>query len=178
MTFSSSQYQSAKRVKLLICDVDGVLTDGTVYLDNTDGEFKAFNIKDGLGIKMLSKSGITVAIITGRNSEVVSRRMKELSVEHFYQGQADKTAAFNDLLEKLDIGPESVAYVGDDLPDLPLMKRCALSFAPVDASSFVVEKADYLLTTKGGRGAVREIAEILLTAQGKLESLHQEYWPE
>ena len=176
MSFSNRIFEQAKEIRCLICDVDGVLTEGQVYLDNHDGELKAFNIKDGLGIKLLEQADITVAIITGRQSEVVARRMRELSVAHVYQGQVDKIAAFEDLLEKLSLAPEQVAYVGDDLPDLPLMRRCAIGFAPADAAKFVQEKADYPLTTAGGRGAVREIAEILLQAQGKLDEIHQEYW--
>jgi 3-deoxy-D-manno-octulosonate 8-phosphate phosphatase (KDO 8-P phosphatase) len=176
MSFSNRIYNQAKEIRCLICDVDGVLTEGQVYLDNEVGEQKAFNIKDGLGIKMLEKHGIIVAIITGRKSDIVSRRMKELAVEHVYQGQADKQAAFDDLLAKLSLQPQQVAYVGDDLPDLPLMRRCAIGFAPADAAQFVIEKADYTLTKNGGRGAVREVAELLLQAQGKLDDIHQEYW--
>ena len=176
MSFTNEIYQRALHIRCLICDVDGVLTDGTVYLDNEAGELKAFNIKDGLGIKLMQRSGIEVAIITGRNSPVVSRRMAELGVKHYYQGQVNKQAAFEDLLQKLDISAEQVAYIGDDLPDLPLMKRVGIGFAPSDAASFVQEKSDYLLDTKGGRGAVREIAELLLATQGKLDAIHQEYW--
>lgn len=176
MEFSNRVFTAAKHIRCLICDVDGVLTDGSVFLDNDQAELKAFNIKDGLGIKLLMRSGIQVAIITGRNSPVVSRRMAELGIEHYYQGQVDKLAAYNDLLEKLSLSPEQVAYVGDDLPDLPLMKRCGISFAPFDAVDFVKEKTDYQLQTAAGRGAVREITEILLTAQGKLQKIHEEYW--
>ena len=178
MSLSSEIFQKAKGIRCLICDVDGVLTDGSVYLDNHEGELKAFNIKDGLGIKLMQRAGIETAIITGRNSPVVSRRMKELGITHFYQGQADKSAAFNDLLQKLSLSADEVAYVGDDLPDLPLMKQVGIGFAPADAASFVREKADYLLQTDGGKGAVREIAELLLQIQGKLDQIHQEYWTE
>ena len=176
MSFTSDIYQLAKNIRCLICDVDGVLTDGSVYLDNQQGEMKAFNIKDGLGIKLMQRGGIETVIITGRNSPVVSRRMAELGIEHYYQGQQDKQAAFEDVLAKLNIQPDNVAYVGDDLPDLPLMKQVGIGFAPADAASFVREKADYLLQTDGGKGAVREIAELLLATQGKLDSIHEEYW--
>ena len=176
MSFTSEIYQIAKQIRCLICDVDGVLTDGSVILDNQSGEQKAFNIKDGLGIKLMQNNGIVVAIITGRNSPVVSRRMAELGVEHTYQGQSNKIAAFDELIIKLGITADQVAYVGDDLPDLPLMKRCGIGFAPSDAASFVQQKSDYLLETKGGRGVVREIAELLLATQGKLDAIHQEYW--
>lgn len=178
MSLSSETFQKAKGIRCLICDVDGVLTDGSVYLDNQDCELKAFNIKDGLGIKLMQKAGIETAIITGRNSPVVSRRMKELGITHYYQGQVDKSAAFEDLLNKLSLSADEVAYIGDDLPDLPLMRRVGIGFAPADAASFVRQKADYLLQTDGGKGAVREIAELLLETQGQLDQIYQEYWSE
>ena len=168
----------AQSVRLLICDVDGVLTPGQVILDNEAGEQKAFNIKDGLGIKLLQRSNIPTAIITGRTSHIVQRRMDELGVEHVFQGQTNKTQAYETLLKELGIEPDEVAYVGDDLPDLPLMRRSGLGFAVKDASQFVLEKADWVTEQKGGFGAVREIAEIILSAQHKLDELHQSYWQE
>lgn len=165
----------AKRIQLLICDVDGVLTTGELYLNNTDDEFKAFNVKDGLGIKLLMQNGIEVAVITARRSKVVSRRMQELGVTHLYQGQKDKRMAYQELLGRLDLTSDHVAYVGDDLPDLALMRECALGFAPADAVPFVCSQSDWTLDAAGGRGAVREIAHILLEAQGKLDAIHEEY---
>ena len=165
----------AKRIQLLICDVDGVLTTGAIYLNNTDDEFKAFNVKDGLGIKLLMQNGIDVAVITARRSQVVQRRMKELGVTHLYQGQKDKRLAYNELLSRLSLTSDHVAYIGDDLPDLALMRECALGFAPADAVSFVREQSDWALTTPGGQGAVREAAHIILEAQGKLSAIHEEY---
>jgi 3-deoxy-D-manno-octulosonate 8-phosphate phosphatase (KDO 8-P phosphatase) len=168
--------QKAKAVRLLICDVDGVLTPGQVVLDNEQGEQKAFNIKDGLGIKLLQQAGIEVAIITGRESNIVTRRMAELGVKHVYQGQKNKIAAYEGLLSALNIAQDQVAYMGDDLPDLPLMRRSGLGIAVADASSFVLTKADTLTKTKGGFGAVREIAEMILSAQHKLDEIHEDYW--
>ena len=166
----------AKEVSLLICDVDGVLTKGEVYLDNTELELKAFNIKDGLGIKLLQQSGVEVAVITGRKSQVVERRMAELGIKHIYQGQQDKIAAFESLLDTLGLNPEQVAYVGDDLPDLPLMRRSALGIAVADAHFGVKDKADWITFNDGGFGAVRDIADLILDAKGLLENIHKGYW--
>ena len=166
----------AKEVSLLICDVDGVLTKGEVYLDNTELELKAFNIKDGLGIKLLQQSGVEVAVITGRKSQVVERRMAELGIKHIYQGQQDKIAAFESLLDILGLNPEQVAYVGDDLPDLPLMRRSAIGIAVADAHFSVKDKADWITFNDGGYGAVRDIADLILDAKGLLENIHKGYW--
>ena len=166
----------AKDIKLLICDVDGVLTKGEVYLDNTEIELKAFNIKDGLGIKLLQRSGIEIAIITGRNSAIVDRRMQELGISHVYQGQQDKIVAYENLLQKLNLDISEVAYVGDDLPDLPLMKRSAIGIAVADAHQFVLQKADWVTENKGGEGAVRNIVDMILQSKGLLEDIHRSYW--
>ena len=166
----------AKNIRLLVCDVDGVLTQGDVYLDNTDLELKAFNIKDGLGIRLLQRSGIEIAIITGRQSSIVKRRMQELGITHIYQGQEDKIAAYNELLDKLDIDTTEVAYVGDDLPDLPLMRRSAIGIAVADAHFSVKDKADWITFNDGGFGAVRDIADLILDAKGLLENIHKGYW--
>ena len=166
----------AKNVRLLICDVDGVLTKGEVYLDNTNLEMKAFNIKDGLGFKLLQKANVEIAIITGRQSKIVERRMAELGITHIYQGQKDKIAAYNELLSTLELSPEQVAYLGDDLPDLPLMKRSALGIAVADAHTSVIDKADWITFNEGGYGAARDVADLILDAKGLLESIHEEYW--
>jgi len=165
----------AKDIQLLVCDVDGVLTRGDVILDNTDLELKAFNIKDGLGLKLLQRANVEIAIITGRQSSVVERRMKELGISHVYQGQADKISAFEGLLNKLDITSRQVAYVGDDLPDLPLIKRSALGIAVADAHWYVRENANWITFNDGGFGAVRDIADLILDAKGLLDTIHQEY---
>ena len=165
----------AKRIQLLICDVDGVLTTGEIYLNNSEDEFKAFNVKDGLGIKLLMQHGIEVAVITARRSNVVSRRMAELGITHLYQGQKDKRIAYDELLSRLSLTSDHVAYIGDDLPDLALMRECALGIAPADAVPFVCEQSDWTLQTAGGRGAVRETAHLLLEAQDKLSAIHQGY---
>lgn len=166
----------AKDIRLLICDVDGVLTKGEIFLDNADGEYKAFNIKDGLGFRLLLEAKIEIAIITGRQSDIVDRRMAELGITHIYQGQKDKVAAYEDLLEKLNITPQQVAYLGDDLPDLPLMRRSALGIAVADAHWFVREKADLITINDGGHGAAREVADLILDAKNNLQSIHQKFW--
>jgi len=168
--------ETAKSIKLLVCDVDGVLTRGEVYLDNADLELKAFNIKDGLGIKLLQRYGIEIAVITGRTSNIVERRMAELDVKHVYQGKKNKIETYQRLLSSLNLSTSQVAYVGDDLPDLPLIRRSALGIAVADAHDFVKQKADWVTVNKGGCGAVRDIADLLLDAKGVLNELHQEFW--
>ncbi|TQV89790.1 3-deoxy-manno-octulosonate-8-phosphatase KdsC [Aliikangiella coralliicola] len=165
----------AKNIKLLICDVDGVLSDGKVYLTNQGDEIKSFNIKDGLGIKLLQKSGIQVAIITGRHSTIVERRAKELGIQHVYQGRSDKRSTFDEIVSLLSLTPAQVAHIGDDLPDLPLMKRAGLGISVADGYEFVREQADWVTTTSGGQGAVREVADLLLHAQQRLDDILDGY---
>jgi len=166
----------AKNIKLLICDVDGVLTKGEVYLDNTNLELKAFNIKDGLGFKLLQQAEVEIAIITGRQSAIVDRRMAELGITYIYQGQKDKIAAYEELLNKLEITPEQVAYMGDDLPDLPLMRRSALGIAVADAHYSVLNRADWVTLNDGGYGAARDVADLILDAKSLLDNLLESYW--
>ncbi len=167
--------ERAQAIKLLCLDVDGVLTDGSVYLGNNGEELKAFNIKDGFGIRAIQKYGIHVAIITGRQSQLVQRRADELAIAHVYQGNSDKRAAFADLLKKLQLKPLHVAYVGDDFPDLPLMSHVGLAVAPNDAHSEVKAIAHWTTQHSGGRGAVREVCDLLLQAQGHWQALRSEY---
>jgi len=173
--YSESLLKKASQIKLLICDVDGVLSDGKVYFSNQGDEIKNFNIKDGLGIKLLQKSDIEVAIITGRQSAIVAQRAKELDIQHIYQGHSDKQAAFDQLLEKLDIEASQVAHIGDDLPDLPLMNRAGLGISVADGYSFVRDNADWITPNNGGKGAVRDVADLLLFSQKKLTSLLNGY---
>lgn len=177
MTSKYSQVLLAKaaQIKLLICDVDGVLSDGKVYYGNQGDELKSFNIKDGLGIKLLQKSGINVAIITGRKSAIVERRAKELGIEHVFQGHSDKRAAFNKVVQTLSITPDQVAHIGDDLPDLPLMKLAGLGICVADGYAFVKQQADWTTQLNGGEGAVREVADLLLFSQQKLSPLLDSY---
>ena len=165
----------ASRIRLLILDVDGVLTDGGLLFDTHGAEYKTFNSLDGHGIRMLLESGIEVAIITGRNSTIVSQRAQELGVRHLYQGCDDKLAAFNELLQETAIEPGQVAYVGDDLPDLPILRRVGLSIAVQNAHGFVKQHCDWVTTLPGGRGAVREVTDSILQAQGLLDAMQNQY---
>ncbi len=165
----------ARNIKLLIMDVDGVLSDGKVYYSNAGDELKNFNIKDGLGIKLLHKNEIKTAIITGRESKIVERRAKELGISHIYQAAPNKQMAFEAILAKENLTPEQVAHVGDDLPDLPLMQQCGLGIAVNDANWFVKQNADWITQMGGGQGAIRNIAELLLTSHDKLEQTYASY---
>ena len=149
-------------IKCLILDVDGVLTDGTIWLSEHGLELKRFNIQDGLGIVRLQKAGITVAVISGRSSGSVSARMAELNVTHVYQGCGDKLTVFNKLISELDIKPTEVAYMGDDLPDLPVMAIVGLSIAVANACAEIKAIAHWHTEKTGGAGAVREICDRLL----------------
>lgn len=165
--------EKAKDIKLLVLDVDGVLTDGTLYFSNSDDEFKAFNVMDGLGIKLLQDTGVKVAIITGRRSELVARRAERLGIKHVVQGREDKLVALDELIAKLDINYEQIAYLGDDLPDLSAIKKVQLGMTVANGHFFVVEHADYQTTKTGGNGAVREACELIMKAQGTLaKTLH------
>lgn len=158
----------ARAVRLAIFDVDGVMTDGTLYIGAQGEAFKAFNILDGHGVKMLQSAGIATAIISGRASEAVQRRAAELSIAHVTQGAADKVAAFEALVSKLGMQASQCAFVGDDLPDLPVMERCGFAVAVANAVDAVKASAHYVTRAHGGRGAVREFCELVLRAQGQL----------
>jgi len=167
----------AKQIKLVIFDVDGVLTDGSLFFDNQGQEYKAFNSKDGHGIRLLLENGIKVAIITGRQSELVKHRANNLKIppEFIYQGYRDKVPAFFELLDKTKLDKENIAFIGDDVIDLPIMSQVGLSIAVGDAHWFVKENADLICKENGGRGAGREACEIILDAHGKLNDILQSY---
>ncbi|MCI0469285.1 MAG: 3-deoxy-manno-octulosonate-8-phosphatase KdsC [Nitrospirae bacterium] len=165
----------AKNIKLLILDVDGVLTDGSIILDNEGNEFKAFHVRDGHGIRMLAKAGIVVAIITGRHSKVVERRAHELGITEVYQKCYIKSIAYEHLIEKLGISDNEVAYIGDDIVDIPIFKRVALSVAVADAVEEAKANAVLITMNRGGRGAVREVCELILKANGKWKEIMDDY---
>ena len=167
--------EKASRIRLLIVDVDGVLTDGGLQFDNRGEEYKTFNSLDGHGIRMLLDSGIDVAVITGRQSAIVDRRMADLGVRHVYQGCRDKIPAFDKLLAHIKLSAAQVAYVGDDLPDLPVMSRVGLAVAVKNAHSFVKQHCDLVTTASGGKGAVREVSDFILQAQSLLDAKQQGY---
>jgi 3-deoxy-D-manno-octulosonate 8-phosphate phosphatase (KDO 8-P phosphatase) len=159
----------ASRIRLLIFDVDGVLTDGSLFIGDDGQEYKAFNSRDGHGIKMLLKHGVEVAIITGRTSKVVEHRMANLGITHIYQGKLDKLPAYQELAAKLGIPPEETAYVGDDIVDLPVMRRIGLAIAVQDAHPLVRKHSHWQTPSAGGRGAARDVCEMLMEAQGVLD---------
>lgn len=157
----------ARRVRLLIMDVDGTLTDGALRYDDRGGEHKAFHAQDGSAIVALAAAGVDVAIVSGRASASAQRRAAELAIGHVYLGQRDKTAALTALAARTGIPPARMAHVGDDCPDLPLFARVGMAFAVADAHPLVRARADHVTALGGGRGAVREVCDLLLFAQGK-----------
>ncbi|MEW8646079.1 MAG: 3-deoxy-manno-octulosonate-8-phosphatase KdsC [Candidatus Thiodiazotropha endolucinida] len=163
-------HAKASGVKLVIFDVDGVLTDGGLFLGDDGQEYKSFNSRDGHGMKMLQKSGVVIGIITGRSSEVVRIRMESLGIEHVYQGKLDKLPAYEELRNKLGLSDDQVAYVGDDVVDLPIMRRVGLAIAVNDAHPIVLQHAHWQTRHNGGRGAARDVCEMVLEAQGNLKT--------
>ena len=159
---NKSIIKKALKIKLFITDVDGVLTDGSLILGNNGEEFKSFNSQDGMGIKLLQKNDIKVAIITGRSSKIVENRAEELDIKEVYQGIDDKIKIFDDLLDKYFLNSNEVSYIGDDLNDLPVLNEVGLSFTVSNGVDKVKENVDYVTEKSGGRGAVREAAEIIL----------------
>lgn len=166
----------AKNIKLLILDVDGVLTDGSIILDNEGNELKAFHVRDGHGIKMLAKAGVQVAIITGRYSKVVERRARELGITEVYQRCHIKTVALEHIIGKYGLTEREVAYVGDDIVDIPVFKRVGMPIAVNDATDEARNFAAMVTKNGGGRGAVREICDLLLKAKGLWETVTREYF--
>jgi len=167
--------EKAKKLKLLILDVDGVLTDGKLFFDNDGNEYKSFHARDGHGIKLLRQTGVEVAVISGRKSNSVALRMKSLGIEYVYQGHENKIAAFNEIIEKLGIRPEQAAHVGDDVLDLPVMSRVGLAIAVQDANDAVKQRADWCTELAGGCGAVREVCDFIMQAQGTFDDVLSPY---
>jgi len=165
----------AEKLKLLILDVDGVLTDGKLFFDQQGNEYKSFHAQDGHGIKLLKQYGVEVAVISGRKSNSVALRMQRLGVGHVYQGQEDKLAAFGDLLAGLDIDPQQTAHVGDDVLDLPIMCRVGLAIAVNDANPAVRGHAHWVTERCGGQGAVREVCDLILQAKGRFDEMLHSY---
>lgn len=172
---SDELLQRARAIRLAIFDVDGVLTDGRLYFLADGSEFKTFNTLDGHGIKMLINSGVRTAIISGRTTPVVERRARNLGIQHLYQGCEDKLAVLNELLAELNLRYEQVAYLGDDLPDLPVIRRVGLGMAVASADSFVRRHAHGITQARGGEGAAREFCELILQAQDNLEIARTAY---
>lgn len=165
----------AEKIRLLVLDVDGVLTDGSIILDGLGNELKAFHVRDGHGIKMLMRAGISVALITGRHSKVVERRARELGITEVFQRCLDKKKAYRQLLEKYSLSDGEVAYMGDDIVDIPVLKECGLPATVADADEEVKPFGVLVTKRKGGRGAVRELCNILLRAKGLLKEIIDGY---
>jgi len=172
---SQKLIEKARSIKLVIFDVDGVLTDGSLFYGDDGLEYKAFNSQDGHGMKMLQSSGVDIGIITGRTSDVVKYRMENLGIEHVYQGQLDKLPAFIKLTQKLKVDAEEVAYVGDDVVDLPIMIRVGLAITVQEGHDLAKKHAHWICQKPAGRGAAREICEMIMQAQGNLEPMLEEY---
>lgn len=158
----------AQKIRLVCFDVDGVLTDGRLFFDNQGQEGKGFHARDGLGIKLLRQSGVEVAVISGRRSQSVERRMAALDISLVYQGQDDKLIALEQLCQTLNLGHEQIAHVGDDVLDIPIMNRVGLSIAVQDAHELVKQKADWCTSLPGGFGAAREVCDLVMKSQGTL----------
>ena len=169
--YTKDQVKKAKEIKAIFFDVDGVLTDGKIIYDNSGNELKEFNVKDGYIISHLKKAGILVGIITGRDSKVVSFRANELKLDFCHQGIVDKLEVFEKLVSFYKLKKKQVAYIGDDINDLGVLKNCGLSASPADAISYVRDKVDVVTKVKGGQGAVREIADLVLAARGEMEKI-------
>jgi len=167
--------EQAKKIKCVICDVDGVLTDGLLYIDNHGNEQKTFNVQDGMGLKLLMAADIKVAIITTSTSNLVDHRMKQLGVCHYFTGQVDKQAAYKELKKDLNLDDDAFAYIGDDLPDIAIIRQVGLGIAVANAVAEVKEFADMHTKLSGGRGAVREACDFILNAQSKKDIALQRY---
>ena len=163
-------HQRAQAIKLAIFDVDGVLTDGGLHYSDSGEETKIFDVRDGHGMKMLQTSGVALAIITSRTSQCVSRRAAGLGIDHLYQGVENKVSAFESLTRELGIDPHACAYMGDDWVDLPVLTRCGLALSVPEAPEAVRSRVHYVTRAGGGRGAVREVCELIMHAQGTFEA--------
>ena len=165
----------AARIRLIAFDIDGVMTDGGLHYTDDGHELKTFDVQDGLGLKLLQRAGLELAIVTGRTSGVVAARAADLGIEHVFQGVTDKRAVVGELLERLGLHWPECAFMGDDLIDLRVMNQCGLAIAPANARPVVRERAHAVTDAAGGHGAVREAAEFILAAQGKLEAIFAGY---
>ncbi|WP_371188045.1 3-deoxy-manno-octulosonate-8-phosphatase KdsC [Thalassotalea maritima] len=161
-------FNRAKNIRLLVCDIDGVFSDGYIYLGNDGEELKAFNTKDGFGIKAVGSHGVDVAVITGRQSNIVEARMRALNVKFILQGKEDKMPHLQAICQQQGIALEHVAYIGDDVPDLPCIEQVGLGVAVQDAHPLVKQSADHITTLGGGKGAVRELCDLIMQAQNTL----------
>ncbi len=170
--------ERARRIRLLILDVDGVMTDGGITVASDGSETKTFHVRDGHGIKLLQRAGVEVAIISGRRSRVVEHRAAELGISLVFQGALDKRVALDEVIALRGLAPEEIAYLGDDVVDLPVLRRVGLAMAVADGVEELAPYMHYVTRTGGGRGAVREVAELILKAQGRWEDALRRYLEE
>ncbi len=176
MPLATSEFDArAVGLKLAVFDVDGVLTDGRLYLSDEGIETKAFFSRDGLGLKALKNAGIQVALLTARQSRLVTNRGRELGLEHVIQGREDKSAAFSELLDRLGLSDDQTSYAGDDLVDWPVLARSSLSLAPADSDPWIRDRVDWVSQARAGRGAVREMCERILQARDQLDSFRESF---
>lgn len=174
-TYSSDLLARAAKIRLLICDVDGVLTDGRLYFTADGQELKSFHARDGHGLKLLQRTGVQAAVISGRSSPAVALRMSSLGIEHVFQGRENKLEPFQELLGRLGLKAEQAAFVGDDLLDLPLLRRVGLAVAVADAHFTLRETVHWVTAQPGGLGAVREVCDLIMLAQGRLQGIIESY---
>lgn len=167
--------QAAKDIKLLVLDVDGTLTNGVIYYGNNNIEMRGFHVHDGMGIKLLRKSGVEVAVISAKQSEHVARRLKELSIEHAHLGCENKIPAYEKLKQNFNLSDPQIAYMGDDLTDLAIIRRCGLGITLPNAPKIMLDHAKYTTAKKAGKGAVREVCELIMREQSTYESVIQAY---
>lgn len=172
--FDPMLLERASGIRLLALDVDGVMTDAKIYFDSAGNELKAFNTRDGLGMKALQRCGIRLAIITGRDSPMVAQRAAQLEIDFVFQGRTDKLEAYMQLLDKSGLEEHQICYAGDDWVDLPVLQRCGLAITVPSADREVKDRVHWVTTSAGGEGAVREMCDLILTAQGHHQRLLQE----
>jgi len=165
----------AAAIRAIVFDIDGVLTDGRLYRDDSGQEIKAFHSRDGLGLKGLMRNGFTLVVLTARRSRLVQVRMDELGIENLFQGREDKGEAFGEILRQFKLDATRTAYMGDDLVDWPAMRQAGLKLCPGDADQWIIQHADYATSADGGRGAAREVAELLLAGHGLLDQWRESF---
>lgn len=167
--------ERAKKIKLIIFDVDGVLTSGVLTYGNNGIEVKNFHVHDGQGMKLLKNSGVDVGIITTCTSDIIKRRMQDIGIEHVYTGKVDKLPAYEELKQKLNLTDQQIAYMGDDLPDLPMLKRVELAITVANAPQIIQQHTHMITKAKGGKGAVREVCDFIMQAQGTYQTIVNSY---
>lgn len=170
-----SWIHKVEKIKCLICDVDGVMTDGYLYYDNEGNELKTFHVQDGMGLKLLMNAGIEVAVITTSVSKLVDHRMSDLGIEHYFKGQVNKQEAFMSLQSRLQLDFDQFAYIGDDLPDLPIIKQVGFGVAVANAVEAVKRHAAFQTQRSGGQGAIRELCDLILASQNKSDLALERY---